>query len=170
MKRQLHKYLSRTYFVKGCEIHHIIDGRIRSAFLIKDLIKVFGLSKPKLKWVVKSWVKKQNKGFDFNEYWTPKSRFSVSFFQNFLPRIQHVAARSIASDLVAVTPMNDPRMVSYLNSSYNLENEIAEYENIRNERYRLVEEEQRLSHFYNQPIGEQLYQPSRTFLMPNGGW
>lgn len=42
-----------------------------SPSIMADLEKVFGLTRKELKWYLKSWIRKQNRNFDFNEWWTP---------------------------------------------------------------------------------------------------
>lgn len=61
MTNLIHPYLTRYYRVQ--------DDLIQPNGIIKDLSLVFGLSKKQLKFYIKGWVRKQNRGFDFNKCW-----------------------------------------------------------------------------------------------------
>lgn len=76
MKRLIHKYLSEYYRIGFTEynILYVISMDRKSVpkhKLIPELCKLFGLEKSKLKWYIKSWIKKQNKSFHFTKWWNP---------------------------------------------------------------------------------------------------
>jgi hypothetical protein len=103
MKNLIHKYLNEFYHIKGDHILNLkSDNDISSYIMVFHLGKIFDLNKKELKWYVKSWVKKQSKGFDFNKWWTPP-KYGVYF-----PMVKKIAARTIGTDLVQVQPMGAP--------------------------------------------------------------
>lgn len=116
MKKLIHKYLF--------EYFHIVENKVRrnqkyytfdlpSYVIVNELEKIFGLNKKELKWYVKSWIKKRNKGFDFNKWWTPPK------YQIYIPMVKKIAARTVGLDLVNVQPMEGPRgELLYMNYQY----------------------------------------------------
>ena len=71
-----------------------------SPSIIADLKKVFFLTRKELKWYLKSWFRKQNRNFDFKEWWAPPSIFST-----WIPFGRKPIASTISQDLVPVEPM-----------------------------------------------------------------
>jgi hypothetical protein len=74
MKRLIYKYLSTNYRIRGAKIFQKekeIFG-ISSKALIVDINQVLGIPEKNFKWYLKSWIRSQNKGFDFKTYWNPK--------------------------------------------------------------------------------------------------
>ena len=116
MTRFIFKYLSAHFILKFGKIvpanklhpyYYEIDN------LIAELSKVFGLTRKQLKYYIKGWILKQDRNFDFKEYWVSKPvetpDYDEDAFGNIaFPIIQRVAARTIANDLVAVQPMDMP--------------------------------------------------------------
>lgn len=106
MKKLIHKYLNQTFFVEKCKIKCFSNHWfVSSKDLIEDLNKIFDLNKKELKWWVKSWVRKQSKGFDFNRWWAPKV---ISFDTIFMPFVTRVMSSTIVSDIISVQPMGEP--------------------------------------------------------------
>lgn len=71
--------------------------------IIADLEKVFGLTIKELKWYLKSWIRKQSRNFDFNDWWT-----HTSIILNWIPIVRSAITSTISQDLVAVEPMSGP--------------------------------------------------------------
>jgi hypothetical protein len=106
MKKLIHRYLNENFFIKKDVIRYSsTPWSVSSDILIKDLNKVFDLSKKELKWLVKSWVRKQNRNFDFNDWWTPKINTCDNLFMPFVTR---VVSSTIVEDLIPVQPMEGP--------------------------------------------------------------
>jgi hypothetical protein len=61
MTRLIHSYLTSFYRVTG--------NRICPNGVIWDLTLVFALTKKQLKYYIKGWVRKQNRGLDFKRCW-----------------------------------------------------------------------------------------------------
>jgi hypothetical protein len=82
---------------------------LNSAILINDIKKVFNLDKSEVKWLLKGWIKTQNRGFDFNKFWQKK-------FSSFL-------GGTFSTDFLNVQPMAAPRgILWYVNpSSYGID-------------------------------------------------
>lgn len=114
MKKLIHKYLSEYYYIKENEILNLkSDNDVTSYIMVLHLGKIFDLNKKELKWYVKSWIKKQSKGFDFNRWWTPPK------YNIYIPLAKKIAARTISTDLVNVQPMEGPRgELLYINHQY----------------------------------------------------
>lgn len=72
--------------------------------ILVELCLVFAMTKKELKYYIKGWVRKQNRGFDFEKYWNPPP-FK---FGGFFPKIKQVFSRTIAMDLARVEPMEQP--------------------------------------------------------------
>jgi hypothetical protein len=106
MKKLIHRYLSETFFIEKGKIKAFLNPwSVSSDILIKDLNNIFDLNKKELKWWVKSWVRKQNRNFDFNDWWTPKINHLGNIF---MPFVSRVAASTIGEDLIPVQPMEGP--------------------------------------------------------------
>lgn len=105
MKKLIHNYLSKCFFIDGNDIYRLKQKRtLSSTALVEELSEVFGMTKKQLKWYVKSWVLRESKSFPFNRYWTPpKSKFSF-----FFPLAKKIAAQTIDMDLVSVQPLGAP--------------------------------------------------------------
>jgi hypothetical protein len=70
MKKLIHNYLSDRFYIESEFIHDISsNSQVFSLNLTIELETVFGLKRKQLKWYIKSWAKKQKKGFDFNFWW-----------------------------------------------------------------------------------------------------
>lgn len=121
MKKLIHKYLSDYYKIVGEKVlllkdykKHNADYRyyfhINAATLIADLELVFGFTKRELKWIVKSWIHKQNKGFRFNHYWNPPP---LDFGSVLFPMVRRVHSRLYAQEIVSVQPMAMPSGILY---------------------------------------------------------
>jgi hypothetical protein len=106
MKKLIHRYLNENFFIEKDIIKYSsTPWSVSSDILIKDLNKVFDLGKKELKWLVKSWVRKQNRNFDFNDWWTPK----INNFDNlFMPFVRRVVSSTIVEDIISVGPMEGP--------------------------------------------------------------
>lgn len=181
MKRIIYRYFSSTYFVKGNKIHafgeSIIFG-INKDKLINDIIKVFGLSEHELKWYLKGWIRKQNKGFDFKRYWHLKDSWKFSF-----PIGTRVSPRLMAVDLVRVQPMGMPfGLINHLNIYIRpeaipqyIDLDItplftARYEGRNDNQEEFERDVKRTATYYEKaPIVAEA-QPSMTFSRPSGGW
>jgi|ERR1044072_453837 hypothetical protein len=93
---------NRTY---GLFSYIYIDNSISK--VIEELILIFALTKKELKYYIKGWVRKQNRGFDFEKYWNPLKivfgnyLLSVRRVYN-LPSIRRVYSRTIGIDLARV--------------------------------------------------------------------
>jgi len=112
VKKLLYRFLSSVYVVSGNKIQHIIGPTktfgLNSAILINDIKKIFGLDKSEVKWLLKGWIKTQNKGFNFNAFWQKK-------FNTFL-------GGDFSTDFFSVQPMAAPRgILWYANPSYGLD-------------------------------------------------
>ena len=75
--------------VSGNKIQTIIGPTktfgVSSTAICNDIKKVFNLDKSEVKWLLKGWIKTQNKGFDFNKFWQKKfSLFLGSTFGNLM--------------------------------------------------------------------------------------
>ena len=69
MKKLIYKFLDRYCSVNKQNFILNTQGHILSSnVFFDDLYVIFGLNKKELKWYVKGWVRKQNKGFDFNKW------------------------------------------------------------------------------------------------------
>lgn len=62
------------------------------------------MTKKQLKYYIKGWVRKHNRGFDFERYWNPPRVVFAGF-----PAIKRVYNQMIGIDLVRVQPMEPPR-------------------------------------------------------------
>lgn len=114
MKKLIHKYLNEYFYVAADNVSRINNNSrfypVSAHHLVLELTKIFGLDKKELKWYVKSWILKHSKSFKFNPWWTPVSRFDV-----YIPLARQVHAQTIASELVAVQPLGEPRgILNYL--------------------------------------------------------
>lgn len=117
MRKLIHKYLTVNYYVKGSKLYTSGElglSLVSSNTLISDLEVVFGLSKQNLKWFVKAWIHKQNRGFPFRSYWSSTNIFNFS-----IPIIRQVSSTLISNDIVNVVPMSGPRgILTYLDTGY----------------------------------------------------
>lgn len=126
MTRFIYKYLSAYFAVKFGKIlpqnrntpyYYEVDD------LIEDLSTVFGLTKKQLKYYIKGWARKQDRNFDFKEWWSPTPEPEIEPENGFegiaFPIVRQVFSRTIANDLVAVQPMEPPRgLLFYLDYQY----------------------------------------------------
>jgi hypothetical protein len=117
MKKLIHNYLSKFFFIDGNNICRIERNNILSSnALVEELDAVFGMTKKQLKWYVKSWVRKESKSFSFNRYWSPPK------FSSFFPFVKRISAQTIGTDLVSVQPLAAPSgQLMYLDYTYNAE-------------------------------------------------
>lgn len=77
MKKLIHDFLNSNFSVK---INLVIGENgvpCRSNKVSQTLTLVFAYSRKELKWYIKSWIKKQDKSFDFNKWWS-KTTFNVT--------------------------------------------------------------------------------------------
>ena len=127
MKKLIHKYLSEYY----CLVIHktFVDRRPRIVIVDKqrgfftsrmrlsgELSKIFGFTEKQLKWYIKSWCWKQDKAFNFKDFWWfPKVQKKWKF--NFkLPHITTYRPLMMGQDLISVDPMGNPSsMLFYVN-------------------------------------------------------
>jgi hypothetical protein len=108
MKKLIHRYLTENYRMignRGPFRNEPFSMLLGSSSIIADLEKVFGLTKKELKWYVKSWFRNQNRNFDFNDWWTPKTNHLGNIF---IPFVSRVVASTIGEDLIPVQPMEGP--------------------------------------------------------------
>jgi hypothetical protein len=77
--------------------------------LIEELSQVFCLTKKQLKYYIKGWALKQNRNFDFNEWWCPAKEDIDVFGKLTFPIVRQVFSRILGNDLVAVQPLEMPR-------------------------------------------------------------
>jgi hypothetical protein len=122
MKKLIHRYLNENFYVEGNCLYSRnkkISYCLGSIALIDELGKVFSMTKPQLKWFVKSWIHKQNKGFSFRNFWTPKP---TGFDNIAFPLIRRVAAQTIGLDLVSVQPLPAPSgLLRFLDYQYGID-------------------------------------------------
>jgi hypothetical protein len=119
MKKLIHRYLNENYLMignRGLFRNTSHSMSLGSPSIIADLKKVFGLTRKELKWYLKSWIRNQNRNFDFNDWWTPP----ISIFTSWVPIAGRAAiASTISQDLVSVEPMEGPSgQLFYLNYQY----------------------------------------------------
>lgn len=110
MKKLIHGYLSIRFILNK---EHVLliskekDIVVHRYFLLREMNKVFNLTEKQCKWYLKSWMLKQNKGFDFNEFWN--FNFDVFPMLTFSKN-----ARMISSELVEVRPLGPPTCFNYM--------------------------------------------------------
>jgi hypothetical protein len=115
--RFIYKYLSAHFVLKSGKIipqnrntpyYYEVDN-LRT--LIEELSKVFGLTKKQLKYYIKGWALKQNRNFNFKEWWspTPEPISNGGFGAVVLPMVTRINSQLLGQDLVAVQPLEAPR-------------------------------------------------------------
>lgn len=103
MNKLIQMYLNRHYYIKGTNFLNLkTDNHTTSFIVYTHLSEVFGLSKKQVKWYIKDWVKKQNRGFNFNTWWGPPK------YGFYFPFVKKVVARTLGVDLAVVQPMSAP--------------------------------------------------------------
>lgn len=114
----IHKYLNQHFVFedgkitskkggsRGIEPFTYIYFNDTLSKIIQELCLVFGMTKKQLKYYIKGWVRKQNRGFNFEEYWNPNPKFGF-------PMIRRVMAKTfqIAMDMARVETLREPRAV-----------------------------------------------------------
>jgi len=104
--------------------------------LIKELSQVFCLTKKQLKYYIKGWVLKQDRNFDFKEWWSPTSDSEVNspWSNVILPVVRQIFSRTIHNDLIPVQPLEAPTgQLFYLD--YQFDRQDREFNNrINNDR------------------------------------
>jgi hypothetical protein len=73
VKKLIHKYLNSNFSIKDGSLIDNNSSYFKSTRLSQALTLIFGLTHKQLKWYIKSWVKKQDKSFDFNKWWSKKT-------------------------------------------------------------------------------------------------
>ena len=120
MKKLIFRYLFDNYYWYDNKLWSNPERRATVRSISDDLQLVFGLTEKQTKWYIKSWVRKQNKAFNFNAWW--KRIYGIHY-----PLIRRLMARQISTDLVEVQPMSAPT-VTLQYFGLNLENEnVYEY-------------------------------------------
>ncbi len=107
MKRLIHNYLTQNFIVKDGEI---VNKNASNSFSLNysksqfslcfELEKIFNLKRKEIKWYVKSWCYKQNKGFNFDYFWRPRPLGNKNINSRFY--------QPIPNHLVPVQPMLAP--------------------------------------------------------------
>jgi len=137
MKKLIYRYLSSTYRVKGNHIYLINDTRtfgIRANILTLDIKKVLGITKNELKWYLKGWIKKQNKGFDFNRYWHYKlAAFDRYINANYRPNGLWYMEYTIERNGSEAFNIEVNRMADYFNAPILVERNPDSVDAMRNE-------------------------------------
>jgi hypothetical protein len=103
MNKLIHRYLTENYRILGNRVYTDKVYMLSSSTFVSELEKIFGLTKKQLKWYVKSWVRKQNRNFDFDLWWSPSFNFIT------LPLVSRSFGQTITQDLVTVQPMHGPQ-------------------------------------------------------------
>lgn len=88
MTRLIHSYLTGFYRIE--------NGYIQPNHPIRDLSLIFGLSKKQLKYYIKGWVRKQNRGIDFNKCW---KGIEFTFLQSVSRPLRYTWTPEMAADL-----------------------------------------------------------------------
>ena len=102
MNKLIHRYLTENYRILGNRVYTDKVYKLSSSTFVSELEKIFGLTKKQLKWYVKSWVRKQNRNFDFDLWWSPSFNFIT------LPLVSRSFGQTITQDLVTVQPLDGP--------------------------------------------------------------
>ena len=74
MKQLIHNYLSEYFYISKerfpCIKPYGTEMYLFNVYtLSRMLVKIFDLTHKQIKWYVKSWCKKQDRGFNFRRYW-----------------------------------------------------------------------------------------------------
>ena len=102
MKKLIHRYLTENYRILGNRVYTDKAYSLSSSSFVIELEKVFGLTKKELKWYVKSWIRKQNRNFYFNLWWSPPTYFKPVAWS------LRGFGRTIGEDLVSIQPLDHP--------------------------------------------------------------
>jgi hypothetical protein len=99
------KIRSKSDYARNQELISYVYFDYTLSKIIEELTLIFALTKKQLKYYIKGWVRKQNRGFDFENYWNPPK----PVFGKYFPMLRRVHARTISMDLARVEPMEGPR-------------------------------------------------------------
>lgn len=108
MRKLIYRYLNENYLVSGCNLYQLnkkVSFPITSATLVSELSRVFGFDKGELKWFIKHWIHKQNKGFPFRSFWSPKP---TGFDNIIFPIVRRVFSPVLGQELVTVESLSAP--------------------------------------------------------------
>lgn len=136
MEKFVYNYLSQTYYLGTSDvgndgIYLLLDTRkhkspVYGSRITKDISTIFGLGIEDAKVLINSWAIIVNPKVDLEFYW----QTNEDIFDNIFPLVQAVASRTIAMDLVPVTPMSAPVCnLIYLDYVYKEE---TRYQKIKN--------------------------------------
>jgi hypothetical protein len=121
MEKHIHKYLSSEYFVKASNvgndgIYSINDTNIYhfpvyGSKLIKELILLFYVDELMITKFINSWAVSQKPDVNLDWYWEQK--------ETLMPIAMKVMAQTVGLDLVAVVPMESPKIdLLYMDFAY----------------------------------------------------
>lgn len=114
MEQIVQSYLTKHFEIGTSEvgndgIYSLADKReirppIYGNVLLKELISIFSISEDDGKNFVNNWAVSIKSNIDLEFYWSTVE----DIFNNILPIVQRVAARTIGLDLVSVKPFDGP--------------------------------------------------------------
>ena len=101
MKKLIHDFLNSNFSVKDKLVIGENGVPCRSNKVSQTLTLVFAYSRKELKWYIKSWIKKQDKSFDFNKWWS-KITFNVTWSHEMAQDISAYHGIDVQAELEAV--------------------------------------------------------------------
>ena len=124
MEKHIHKYLSSQYFIKTSNvgndgIYTINDTKlypfpVYGSKLIKELILLFYVDELTLTNYINSWAVSQKPDVNLDWFWDQK--------ESLIPMAMKVMAQTVGLDLVAVQPLETPKIdLLYMDFTYSSE-------------------------------------------------
>lgn len=130
------KIRSKSAYARSQEPFRFVYFNDTLSNIIEELSLIFALTKKQLKYYVKGWVRKHNRGFDFERYWNPPP---FDFNTLAFPKIKRIYSRTIGLDLARVEPMQQPRgLLNWIHVGNTMEELNRELEEVRIERHQRI--------------------------------
>lgn len=112
MEKYIHNYLSLNYYIETSDvgndgIYEIADARrfkapINGDRLLKELVTVFYIDEVQLKAHIEDWAASKKPDINLEWFWKQ--------IESLMPLAMKVAAQTVGLDLVAVQPMESPKI------------------------------------------------------------
>ena len=130
MEKLVQQYLFQYYYIDTSEIgndgiyYRFNEKKWKSPhnynLLLKEINTVFGIEEDLIKLIINDWAVSEKPDVDLEFYWTTLEDL-IGF-----PIAQRIAAQTIGMDLVAVQPMDGPRVeLMYMDFQYDNNEPIA---------------------------------------------